>query len=82
MTVGSTTLPSGTYSISSLEMADGEYFVIRGANTPIVTLPAMKIDSDQSTKTQLVLSQEGNAWHLDKLFIEGDGTGYQFVNIK
>jgi hypothetical protein len=47
VTVGSTTLPSGTYSISSLEMSDGEYFVIRGEGTPAVTLPATKIDSEQ-----------------------------------
>jgi hypothetical protein len=80
--VGSTTLPSGNYTISNLEMSDGEYFVVRGEGTPIVTLPAMKIDPEESDKTKVIFSQDGDVWHFDKLFIQGDGTGYQFVNIK
>jgi hypothetical protein len=82
VTVGSVTLPSGTYSISSLEMSDCEYFVIRGEGTPAVTVPAMKIDSEQNDKTQVIFTQDGGVWHFDKLFIRGDDTGYQFVNIK
>jgi hypothetical protein len=84
VTVGSTTLPQGTYSISSLDMSDGsEYFIVRGDHTPSVTLQAQKIDADdQSDKTQVILTQDGSEWRFDKLFVEGVGTGYQFVNLK
>jgi hypothetical protein len=82
VTVGSTTLPSGHYTISSLNMSDGEYFIVRGDGTPIVTLQAMRISPDESDKTQVVFSEDGGSWHFDKLFIAGDGTGYRFVNGK
>lgn len=82
VTVGSTTLPSGKYTLSNLDMADGEYFVVRGEGTPIVTLQAMRVEPDQSDKTQVIFSQDGDKWHFEKLFIQGDGVGYQFVNLK
>jgi hypothetical protein len=82
VTVGSTTLPSGNYTISTLDMSDGEYFVIRGEGALVVTLQAMKIDPDQLDKTQVIFSQDGDTWHFEKLFVQGDGTGYQFLNGK
>ena len=83
--VGSTTLPSGEYTLSSLDMSDGdEYFIVRGDHAPTVTLQAQKIDaaSDESNKTQVVFSQDGPEWHFEKLFLKGVSTGYQFVSIK
>jgi hypothetical protein len=85
VTVGSTTLPSGEYTISSVDMSDrDEYFIVRGDHTPTVTLTAHKIDSapDLSGKTAVVFSQDGDQWHFDKLFVKGDDTGYQFLNAK
>jgi hypothetical protein len=80
VTVGSTTLPSGQYTISGVEMSDGnEYFVVRSAKTAPVTLSAQRIDASDSSKTHVVLSRDGEAWHFEKLFLEGDGTGYEFV---
>lgn len=83
VTVGSTTLPSGEYTLDSLDMTDGdEYFIVRGDHTPSVTLQAQKIDATDQSKTQVVFSQDGDAWHFEKLFVKGVGNGYQFVNIK
>jgi hypothetical protein len=84
VTVGSTTLPGGEYTISSIDMADGaQYFVVRGDHTPTVTLQAQKIDAnDQANGTQVVLLQDGSEWHFDKLYVEGAGIGYQFVNLR
>jgi len=81
--VGSTTLPSGQYTISSLNMGDGEeYFVVRG-NGAAVTLPAQKIDADPSAdSTHILFSQEGSDWRFDKMYIKGLDTGFQFVNQK
>ena len=80
VTAGSTTLPSGQYTISAVEMKDGtEYFVVRGANATIVTLQAQRAEAGDNSKTQVVLSKDGDSWHFDKLFVEGDGTAYEFV---
>jgi hypothetical protein len=79
VTVGSATLPSGQYTISGMEMSDGkEYFVVRGAKTAPVTLKAQKIDAADGSKTQVIFSRDGEAWHFEKLFLEGDGTAYEF----
>jgi hypothetical protein len=82
VTVGSTTLPSGEYTISSVDMADGELFVVRSANNPTVSLLAERIESPDQDKTQMIFAKEGDNWHFDKLFIQGDAIGYQFVNGK
>jgi hypothetical protein len=82
--VGSTTLPSGNYTISTLdEMGDGnDVFVIRSANGTAVTLQAQRIDSDGANKSELVLSKDGDTWHLGKLFIQGADSGFEFLNAK
>jgi hypothetical protein len=84
VTVGSTTLPSGSYTISTLDMFDGEYFVIRSAATQnaVATIQAQKIDAAETDKTEIRFSKDGDQWHFDKMFIEGDGVGYQFVSGK
>jgi hypothetical protein len=81
ITVGSTTLPSGEYTISNLNTNEGDdYFLVRSADGHAVTMQVQKIDSQDPTRTQVVLSKDGNAWHLDKMFIQGESAGYQFVN--
>jgi len=82
VTVGSTTLPSGEYTISSVDMADGELFVVRSANGATVSLLSEKIEAPDQDKTKVVFTKDGDNWHFDKLFIQGDETGYQFVNVK
>jgi len=82
VTVGSTTLPSGDYTISSVDMADGELFVVRSANNPTVSLLAEKIGSPDQNKTEVIFTKDGDTWHFDKLFLQGGETGYQFINVK
>jgi hypothetical protein len=84
VTVGSTTLPSGQYTISSMDMGDGgdEFFTVRSPNTQAVTLQALRIDAKDQGRTQIVLMRDGDTWRLDKMFIEGEDLGYQFLNLK
>jgi hypothetical protein len=80
VTVGSTTLPSGTYTISPMEIGDGtEYFVVRGNKMSPLVLPATKIDSSVAApKTEVTLTESGDTWRLDKLSFEGEKTGFEF----
>jgi hypothetical protein len=85
VTVGSTTLPSGEYTISSVDLSDGSsWFVVRSdRGQAITTLQAQRISPRAADdKTQLTLEKDGNAWHFDKLFIRGDESGYQFTDQK
>lgn len=85
VTVGATTLPSGEYTLSAIEMGDGnDYFVIRSGNGPAVTLPAQKIDAAEiADKSQFTLQKDGDLWRLDKLFVHGnDNTGYRLIDQK
>jgi hypothetical protein len=85
VTVGATTLPTGEYTLTSVDMADGDqYFVVRGDHTPTVTLQAQKIDAaaNGAGKTEVVFSQDANEWRFEKLFVQGEPTGYQFLNAK
>ena len=80
VTVGSTTLPSGHYSISSVNMLSGEdVFVIRSVSGTAVTIHAQKIQSeDDGANNQLVLANDGGKWSIDKLVV--NGTGFHFFN--
>ena len=80
VTVGSTTLPSGTYTIRPVEMSNGdEFFVVRGEKMSPVVLQAQKIDGATAAKTQITFSEEGDTWHFDTLAIAGDATAYEFT---
>ncbi len=77
--VGSTTLPSGHYTLSSFEMGAEEYFIVRSdRGAAVATLQAQPIDGDGTT-TKVVFSKDGDVWHFDKLELAGDGAGYQFL---
>ncbi|MEP6715937.1 MAG: hypothetical protein ABJC09_10200 [Terriglobia bacterium] len=83
VTVGSTVLPSGEYTISSLDFSRGDgYFVIRSANSPAITLQAQKVTANENLATQVVFTRDGDTWHFDKLFIEGNKDGFQFLGTK
>ena len=79
--VGSTTLPSGRYTLSSFEMGAEEYFVVRSERgSAVATLQAQPIDNDTDGKqTKLVFSKDGDVWHFDKLELAGVGASYQFI---
>ncbi|MGD1072825.1 MAG: hypothetical protein ABSB15_22105 [Bryobacteraceae bacterium] len=49
---------------------------------PTVSLLADKIDAEDQNKTQVVFTTDGDSWHFDKLFIQGEESGYQFRNLK
>lgn len=81
VTVGTTTLPSGQYTISAMDMASGDdLFVIRSEKgTAVATVQAQKVIlSTHVDKTQVVLSKDGDIWSIEQLQIEGDGVSYQF----
>jgi hypothetical protein len=79
--VGSATLPSGKYTLSSFEMGAEEYFIVRTDHgTAVATLQAQPIDSEgDSAQTKVVFSKDGDVWHFDKLELAGEGASYQFV---
>lgn len=84
VTVGDATLASGQYTITESNMMDGSKLFVfrsdRGDTTSAVALKSADAASDQ--KTSVVLSNENGVLHLDKMFIEGDATGYQFAGSK
>ena len=84
VTVGSITLPIGEYTISTLDMADGEpVFIVRCGKGQAVTLQAQRVESvTPAEKTEVLFSAEGNTWHFDKLLIGGESEGYEFESGK
>ncbi len=82
VTVGNTTLPSGHYTISSVDMASGDdVFIIRAdKGNAVAALQAQKVTlPTQAEKTQITVSKDGATWSLDKMVIEGADVSYQFT---
>ncbi len=82
VTVGSTTLPSGHYTISAVDMASGDDVLILRADkgNTTVTLQAQKSTlASNSDKTQVFVTRDGDTWNLDKMVIEGTDVSYQFA---
>lgn len=78
VTIGSTTLPSGQYSISSLNSNGGDdMFVIRSEKGAVV-VQAQRTDAPFGVEeTRVVLAKDGDSWSIDKLIV--DGRAYQFL---
>jgi hypothetical protein len=80
VTIGNAVLASGEYTITESSMADGSsLFVFRsdkGTATSAMAMKSAEATADQ--KTEVVLSKTNGTLHLDKMFIEGEETGYQF----
>jgi hypothetical protein len=58
-------------------------FVFRGANGEIaaVVQGMRSVESDGDSKTHVLLSPDAEGiLHLDRMFIEGQMTGYQFAD--
>ena len=82
VTAGATTLPSGHYTISAMDMGGGDdMLVIRTENGHVAaTLQARRnFRSSPTEKSQVILSKDGDNWNLDKVFVEGDGVSYEIV---
>ena len=45
-------------------------------------MSALRIDAPDQGKTEVVFTKDGDTWHFDKMFIEGEGIGYEFLNLK
>ena len=79
VTVGSTVLPAGAYTMLPYETSNGaEFFIVRSNNTALV-VPVQKVEGESATKTSVTFSEDGGAWHLGKLSIEGETTSYEFA---
>jgi hypothetical protein len=78
ITLGSTTLTGGTYTMTPMENSDGtEYFVVRSGNAAVL-VPATKVEGEAAKKTAVTISEDGGAWKFNKLSIEGQTTSYEF----
>jgi hypothetical protein len=83
-TVNGSPLASGQYKVTETSMADGSSLLVfrsdKGDATAVVAMKSAEPSADQ--KSEVVLSHEGGSLHLDKLFIEGEGAGFQFSESK
>jgi hypothetical protein len=81
VTVGSVTLPTGQYTISGLDMADGDQLlVVRSQNGhQVVTLQGLKsVETQPANKTEVQFTTDGDAWHFDKILIKGETDSFEF----
>jgi predicted RecA/RadA family phage recombinase len=84
VSVGSAVLASGEYKVTEFAMNDGSsLFVFRSDKGEATSALAMKsADPAVDQKTEIVLSNQGGSLHLDKMFIAGEASGYQFAESK
>ena len=79
-TVNGSALASGQYRVTETAMADGSSLLVfrsdKGDATAVVAMRSVEPSADQ--KSEVVLSHEGGNLHLDKLFVAGEGAGFQF----
>ena len=84
VTVNGSTLASGQYTVTENSMASGSTLLVfrsdKGDTTAVMAMKNAEPSADQ--KSEAVLSHEGGNLHLDKLFIQGEGAGYQFSESK
>lgn len=84
ITVNGSPLASGQYTVTESSMADGNSLLVfrtdKGGATAVVAMKNAEPSADQ--KTELILSHEGGNLHLDKLFVAGEGAGFQFSESK
>ncbi len=74
--VGSTTLPSGRYTITSM---GSDVYLIHDDNGDHAMVLGRPVDtSEEPSKTALVLKNDGEGFHLDKLVFEGQTAGVGF----
>lgn len=79
--VGGTTLAGGDYTISEVDLAGGgaSMFVFRSDKGETVSIMGSHtVSATPDQQTEVVLSKDNGALRLDRLFIEGTDTGFQF----
>ena len=82
VSVGSAVLPSGQYKVTEFSMNDGNsLFVFRSdkGNEAVSAVAIKTAEPSVDQKTSVVFSNDNGTLHLDKMFIAGDGSGYQFA---
>jgi hypothetical protein len=73
---GSATLPSGHYTISSV---GGDIFLLESDKGDRAFVMGHQIENNTAApKTEVLLKSDGEGLRLDKLYFEGDTTGYEF----
>jgi hypothetical protein len=92
VSVGHTTLARGRYKMSEISLASAQrIFVFRDdkGDAAAVVIASKTADPNDvntwgaSQRTEVVLSPDQDGMlRLDKMFIEGDTTGYQFETLK
>jgi hypothetical protein len=83
VTLGTSTLSPGQYQVTESATGVGSLFVFRSNTGEVVaTMAAKSADAAPDQKTEVVLSHENGALHVDKLFIAGENTGFQFPESK
>ena len=76
--VGSTTLPSGHYTISTL---GDDLFRIHSDNGATAIVTGHHIDTNnEAPKTEIILKQGTEGLRLDQLRFEGQTEGFEFGN--
>jgi len=82
--VGNTTLAGGQYTITEFSVSGGRsLFVFRSDKGDTASVMGTKTaDAADDQKTAVILSNEGGTLHVDKMFVEGDQSGYQFADSK
>ncbi len=87
VSVGYTTLGSGQYTITEYPVGASAWSTLVFRNddgeTAAVVTALRSADRADDSKTEVILSPDNEGiLHLDKMFIEGQITGYKFVDTK
>ena len=84
VTIGDKILQPGSYTIQELDSTAGKspVLVIYGDNgmrfeTSAMTIPT--VENRTQSETRVILHHIGNAYYFDKIWIQGDTYGYEFV---
>jgi hypothetical protein len=75
VTVGTTTLPEGRYTISTV--SEG-VFLVHDNNGDHAIVLGRPIDTAEPSKTEVTLRNDGEGFRLDKLLFGGETSGIGF----
>lgn len=82
--VGGVALPGGSCTIQDIGKDDGATVLLirsnTGVNVAVIAEPIMPLQPS-AEQTRVVLRREGNNYQLDKIWIEGQATGYHIVSV-
>jgi hypothetical protein len=83
-TLGNVTLPAGDYTIRNVE-DNGNSAVLRIYSNKGVSVSALVMQVDAPNHrtpqhTSVVLRHEGDSYQVDRIFLEGQDIGYEFLS--